>query len=109
MKKLNVFIVFFLSIQFGFCQFEQFENVEESTTSGFWTTYLKDFFKMSNFIDLSSPYAVSGGFNAETRFYNASGIDPQQSPVYWFLSGNVNARIYEFDIPMSFLLSLIHI
>jgi hypothetical protein len=45
---------------------------------------------------------LSGGINANTVFYGASGIDGRRDPFNYFLSGNLNISLYDWSVPLTF-------
>lgn len=49
------------------------------------------------------PFGVSGSFGLNLRSYTASGIENRQAPFIWFLSAQVNVKIYKLNIPFSAL------
>src|SRR6478735_7119623 len=53
----------------------------------------------------SNPLKISGGVSANQIFYTASGIQNRRDPYSYFLTGNLNFNIYEWNIPVSFTLS----
>src|SRR5579859_3793390 len=52
-----------------------------------------------------SPLKVTGGVSANQIFYLANGIDNRRTPYSYFLSGNLNLNVYEFNMPVSFTFS----
>ncbi len=88
-------------------QFEQFENLEESTSKGFWETYFKNFFNIKNYVNYNpeTPFSLNSDLSFETRFYNSNVQTAQQTPLYWVLNSNINFNLYGFDIPFSALIS----
>jgi hypothetical protein len=53
-------------------------------------------------IGKSNPLKISGGVSANQIFYAANGINARRNPYSYFLSGNVNFNMYEFNVPVSF-------
>jgi hypothetical protein len=47
-------------------------------------------------------FGLSGGLNANSVFYDASGMEGRRDPFNYFLSGNLNLSIYDWSIPFSF-------
>jgi hypothetical protein len=45
---------------------------------------------------------VSGGINANNVFYHANGVEGRRDPFNYFLSGNLNISIYDWNVPLSF-------
>lgn len=45
---------------------------------------------------------MSGGINANTVFYDASGIENRRDPFNYFLSGNLNFSLYDWSVPLTF-------
>lgn len=56
-------------------------------------------------IGKGSPLKISGGVSANQIFYLANGIQDRRSPYSYFLTGNLNFNIYEFNVPVSFTFS----
>jgi hypothetical protein len=50
----------------------------------------------------SKPLKISGGISGNQILYAAQGISARRNPYNYFLGGNVNFNIYEFNIPVSF-------
>ncbi len=47
-------------------------------------------------------FGMSGGINANSVFYNASGMEGRRDPFNYFLSGNLNFSLYGWSVPLSF-------
>lgn len=47
-------------------------------------------------------FTVSGGINASSVFYDASGVAARRDPFNYFLSGNLNIGLYGWSVPLSF-------
>ncbi len=84
-------------------QVSDFENLDEVTKKGFFTTYFKGLFK--GFTDFGTPLDYSGGLNVNLRSYNPIGTDSRQDPFLLNLSANFNARIYKVNLPFSLMVS----
>src|SRR6478736_5330851 len=56
-------------------------------------------------IGKGSPLKITGGVSANQIFYAASGIQNRRDPYSYFLTGNLNFNIYEWNVPVSFTLS----
>ena len=101
------FLVLLLSPIIVQAQFDDFENLEEVSDSGFFKNYIKDYFKgfWDDFKN-AEPFAMNGGVGINTRLYNAWGIENRQSPYFWTVNTNINFQIYKFNIPFSALVSI---
>ncbi len=54
----------------------------------------------------NKPVSVSGGINANSTFYAASGDTPQRDPFLWALNGNLNFKFFGvINAPFSFFIS----
>lgn len=84
-------------------QLESIENLEESTSPGFFKTHVKDLFK--GFKDFGSPFTMNAGIGLNMRSYSAYGGDPRQDPFFYTLNAHANVRIYKIDLPFSILIS----
>ena len=56
-------------------------------------------------IHQQAPVSLNGNLGANSTYYSASGIDNRQTPFTWMINGNLNARIYGIDIPITLLLT----
>jgi hypothetical protein len=56
-------------------------------------------------IGKAKPLKVNGGVSASQIFYAANGINNRRDPYSYFLTGNLNFSLYEFNVPLSFSLS----
>lgn len=83
--------------------FTEFQKLGDDTTKGLWNRYVKGMF---NNFKVGEPFTATGGVNINTRFYNSSGIEARQSPLYWILSSNADINIYKLNIPFSALVSV---
>lgn len=52
-----------------------------------------------------APVSLHGNLGASSIFYAASGIENRQTPFTWMINGNLNAKIYGVDIPITLLLT----
>ena len=108
MKRVIVFTCLVgLYIPQSSAQFEQFENLEEVGSKGFWADYFKGFFDIKKYTNFNSetPISLNSDLSFETRSYNTTQDAPQQSPFYWVLNANTNLNVYGFDIPVQVFLS----
>jgi len=64
-------------------------------------SYAQDLTKIGR----SNALKISGGVSASQIFYASSGIADRRSPYSYFLTGNLNLNIYEWNVPVSFMLS----
>lgn len=88
-------------------QFDDFENLEEVSDTGFIKKYVVN--KVKGFWDGyfgGEPFAATGGIGINTRMYNAYGIENRQSPFFWTINANVNFNVYKFNVPFSALISV---
>jgi hypothetical protein len=51
------------------------------------------------------PLKLNGGISTSHVFYTASGIEQRRAPYNYFITGNLNADVYGFSVPLSFSIS----
>jgi len=52
-----------------------------------------------------NPLKINGGISTSHVFYTASGIEQRRAPYNYFITGNLNADLYGFSVPVSFSVS----
>jgi hypothetical protein len=84
-------------------QLQDFEDIEEVTSKGFFKNYIVNFLR--DFTRFGDPFATTGSIGLNMRSYDAFGGDLRQDPFFYTLSGNTNVRVFQVDIPFSVMIT----
>lgn len=103
---MKFFLPLFLLLTIDYsasAQLGSLENLDETTKKSFFKTHISSFFK--DFTDFGDPFTMAGGLGINLRSYDANGGPLRQDPFFYTISGNLNFKIYQVEIPLSMVLT----